>query len=189
MKTFRTLMVIGMLCAGVAAGCRLAGPPPEPTPVTKPTATQIPVNSFDTCVAAGNPVMESYPQQCRAADGTLYIEDIGNELDKLDLIRVDAPRPNAVIQSPLQIEGQARGTWFFEADFPIELLDAEGQVIGTAIATAQGEWMTEEFVPFTATLTFTDPAEGTGTLILIKDNPSDLEELDDSLEIPVKFGP
>ena len=159
MKNHKHLLALGLLNSAVFVSCRTAAPPPTPEPLPEttpvPTETQIPVDSFDSCVAAGNPIMESYPQQCRAADGTLFVEDIGNELDKLDLIRVDSPRPNAVIQSPLQIQGEARGTWFFEADFPIELLDAEGQVIGMAIATAQGEWMTEEFVPFTASLTFT----------------------------------
>jgi len=33
------------------------------------------INSFDACVAAGNPVMESYPRQCRA-DGKTFVEKI-----------------------------------------------------------------------------------------------------------------
>ncbi len=33
------------------------------------------INSFDECVAAGNPVMESYPRQCRA-DGKTFVEKI-----------------------------------------------------------------------------------------------------------------
>ncbi|MFH0876092.1 MAG: hypothetical protein V1859_09215 [archaeon] len=35
------------------------------------------INNFDDCVAAGNPVMESYPRQC-AADGKTYAEDISH---------------------------------------------------------------------------------------------------------------
>ena len=34
------------------------------------------VTNFDECVAAGNPVMESYPRQCRSLDGQLFVEDI-----------------------------------------------------------------------------------------------------------------
>ena len=34
-----------------------------------------PILSFDECVAAGNPVMESYPRQCRAGDRT-FMEDV-----------------------------------------------------------------------------------------------------------------
>ena len=33
------------------------------------------VTSFEECVAAGNPVMESYPRQCRA-DGVTYVEQV-----------------------------------------------------------------------------------------------------------------
>ncbi len=35
-----------------------------------------PVLTFDECVAAGNPVLESYPRQCRTTDGQLTVEDI-----------------------------------------------------------------------------------------------------------------
>ena len=131
--------------------------------------------------------MESYPQQCSTDTGALFIEDIGNELEKLDLIRIDTPRPNATIQSPLLITGEARGFWFFEADFPVQLLDEDGNNIATAIAQAQGEWMTEDFVRFEATLEFDVTGPKKGTLVLVKDNPSDLRELDDALIVPVNI--
>ena len=34
------------------------------------------INSFEDCVAAGNPVMESYPRQCRTEDGKHFVEEI-----------------------------------------------------------------------------------------------------------------
>ena len=36
------------------------------------------IESFEECVAAGNPVMESYPRQCRTDDGKNFVEVIGN---------------------------------------------------------------------------------------------------------------
>lgn len=33
------------------------------------------ITDFESCVAAGNPVMESYPRQCRA-NGQTFVEDI-----------------------------------------------------------------------------------------------------------------
>ncbi len=36
------------------------------------------ITNFEECVKAGNPVMESYPRQCRLSDGTNFVE----ELDK-----------------------------------------------------------------------------------------------------------
>ncbi len=145
------------------------------------------ITNFDDCVSAGNPIMESYPQQCRA-DGKLFVQNIGNELEKTNIIRLDSPRPNQIIKSPLAIEGQARGTWFFEGDFPVILTDWDGRIIAEGYATAQSEWMTEDFVEFKGILEFEKPNYGeSGVLILRKDNPSELPEHDDALEIPILF--
>ena len=146
------------------------------------------ITNFKECVAQGNPVMESYPRQCRDEEGNLFVENVGNELSKQDLIRVSSPRPNQPISSPLTIIGEARGYWFFEGSFPIVLTDWDGKIISEHYATAQGDWMTEALVPFTATLNFEAPLFGErGTLILKKDNPSGLPKNDDALEIPILF--
>ena len=118
-------------------------------------------------------------------------ENLGNEAEKKDLIRITSPRPNDVIKSPLVIEGEARGNWYFEASFPLELRDSNGKVIAQLFATAEGEWMTTEFVPFKSTLEFQVPdnslGSNNGMLILRKDNASGLLEHDDALEVPIKF--
>jgi len=145
------------------------------------------IKSFEECAAAGNPIMESYPRQCRAGNQT-FVENIGNELEKTDLIRIDSPRPNQIIKSPLSITGQARGNWFFEASFPVVLLDDKGATIASGIASAKGNWMTEDFVPFEAKLEFSAAIEGRGELVLKKDNPSGLSQYDDQLRVPVVFG-
>lgn len=145
------------------------------------------VNSFDECIEAGYSIMESYPRQCRAPDGKTFVEDIGNELEKMDLIRINNPRPNQVIESPLSIEGEARGYWYFEASFPIKLFDDNQNLLGTAIAQTQNEWMTENFVPFQTNLSFSTPTTKKGVLVLEKDNPSGLPENADELRIPVIF--
>ena len=145
------------------------------------------VSSFEDCVEAGNPVMESYPRQCRHED-ELFVEQIGNELEKTDLIRLSSPRPNASIASPLVLTGEARGYWFFEANFPIVLTSTDGEMIAQHYAQAQDEWMSEDFVPFEAVLEFKKPESGErGTLMLLKSNASGLPEHDDALEIPVYF--
>ena len=104
-----------------------------------------------------------------------------------DLIRVDMPAANSIVTSPLSITGAARGRWYFEASFPITLLDANRVEIVQSHAEAQSNWMTEDFVPFIATIEFAAPATDTGFLVLHKDNPSGLPEHDASVEIPVRF--
>jgi len=147
------------------------------------------VTNFEECAATGSPVMESYPRQCRYGDKT-FAEDIGDELGKMDLIQLSNPRPNQVIKSPLVVTGVARGSWFFEASFPVFLVNWDGLIIAQGIAQAKSDWMTTGFVPFEAILTFVvdkDVYSTRGALILKKDNPSGLPEHDDALEIPIVF--
>lgn len=121
--------------------------------------------------------------------------DVQKDIDaKADLIKISEPKPMTVINSPLTITGEARGTWFFEASAPVVLTDWDGKIIAQGHIEAVGEWMTENFVPFKGTLTFTSPFTAgmqdtmkRGTLILKKDNPSGLPQNDQSLEIPVQF--
>lgn len=94
--------------------------------------------------------------------------------------------PNQIIESPLAISGKAR-LWYFEASFPIEVRDANDVIIGRGIATAQDNWMTTEFVPFKATVTFTPPSTPTGTIVFRKDNPSGEAQFDESFTLPVRF--
>ncbi len=184
------VLVVALLAVGLAfLWPVLTSPSPAPAPNASANANG-PISiasNFAECANAGYPVMESYPRQCRTTDGRTFSEDIGNELEKQNLIKATDPRPNATIASPLTVRGVARGTWYFEASFPVELVDLTGATVAQGIAQAQSEWMTQDFVPFTATLTFTAPTSSTGTLWLRKDNPSGLPENDDALRIPVRF--
>ncbi len=147
------------------------------------------VNNFDDCERLGFPISESYPPQCSVGSRS-FTKDVGNEIDKIDLIRINWPRPGGTIKkgAPLLVKGEARGNWFFEASFPSLLKDANGTVLAEGIAQAEGVWMTKEFVPFVATLAFTNtPATNRGSLVLQKDNPSGMSEHDDALIIPLTF--
>ena len=162
------------------------GNPSFPAPASG-CGDELVITNFEECVAAGFAVMESYPRQCRDGEGNLFIEDIGNELEKIDLIRIDNPRPNQQVSSPLEISGEARGSWFFEADFPVRLEDANGNILAQGIASTSQDWMTEDFVEFKAEFSFDQPTTEIGMLVLEKDNPSGLAENADELRVPVKF--
>lgn len=118
-------------------------------------------------------------------------EEVSEEIPKTkndtlkDLIQITQPLSGQNISSPLKIEGIARGYWFFEASFGIELTDENYQKITETYATALGEWMTEDWVPFESTLTFSTLKSKNGYLIFHKANPSGLEEhkMSDTLKI------
>jgi len=163
------------------------------------------VSDFEDCVAHGFPIMESHPRMCSTPDGRVFTEEIGEVSVQYShpLIKIFSPIPDSIIASPLKITGEARGSWFFEASFPVVLTNWDGLIIAESFATAvldpndpESTWMTNDFVPFEAVIEFENPSfpdvpEGhfsrRGFLILQKDNPSGLSEHDDALEIPVWF--
>lgn len=120
------------------------------------------------------------------AEGTPSTGNTGNAEEKRDSIRVSAPSVHGVVTSPITISGEARGTWYFEATFPVKLVGENGDVLAQDHATADGDWMTEDFVPFTAALEF-DARPQDATLVLMKDNPSGDPSRDDELRIPVRI--
>ncbi len=100
-------------------------------------------------------------------------------------VSVALPKSGATVAHTFTVSGKAPGNWYFEAVFPIKVITPEGDTIGTAQAQAQGDWMTTNLVPFTATVNTTLSYTGPARLALLRDNPSGLPENDDSLEIPI----
>ena len=102
-------------------------------------------------------------------------------------ILVISPKTNEKIESPIKIEGEARGSWFFEAQFNAVLLDDDENKLGEAILTAKSDWMTEDYVSFEGELSFIQPLTSLGTLKFLNANPSGLTENQKIFEISVKF--
>ena len=101
---------------------------------------------------------------------------------------VTSPAAGATITSPVTIIGSAKGTYYFEASFPIEIRDQSGNVIGQGHAEAGSDWMTVDFVPFSATVTFTSPGAGQSGVIRLKnDNPSGDPARDLYFDLPITF--
>ena len=110
-------------------------------------------------VKHGSPSAEKPEQLCE------------EEKNLKDLIKLDSIQPNDKISSPLLLKGQARGTWYFEGDFPVILTNWDGLIIAEGYAMAQSDWMTEDLVQFEGELQFDKPDYGEkGFLILKKDD-------------------
>ncbi|OGG52630.1 hypothetical protein A3C20_00040 [Candidatus Kaiserbacteria bacterium RIFCSPHIGHO2_02_FULL_55_25] len=97
---------------------------------------------------------------------------------------VTSPLRGQAVSQTFPVFGEAPGNWYFEASFPIEVRDADNNKVGQGIAQAQGEWMTSEQVPFVAAVSV-GTYSGLATLVLVRDNPSDMRQYDDSLNIPI----
>lgn len=120
---------------------------------------------------------------------SISLEQIEEQANVSDLIKVETPGPNMDVTSPLTIKGKARGTWYFEGSFLVELVDSKGNVLAEQQAQARGEWMTDDWVPFEATLEFDAPDDERGYLIFHRANPSGLEENAMEWRQPVIFPP
>jgi len=185
------LIVLVVVALGLYAGISLflkTSQISTPTPITGSDTPSRPlpvVDSFESC-ALQYPVLESYPKQCNTPTGEHFVQNIGNALDVNDRIVNSFPQPDALVQSPLSVEGEARGTWFFEASFPVKIIDASGNVLAQSPAHALSNWMTTEFVPYQVVLTFAPPISATGTLILTRDDPSG-NRAPEELRIPIHF--
>lgn len=102
-----------------------------------------------------------------------------------DMIILEYPNSESKISSPLIVQGHARGTWFFEGDFPVYLLNTNNEVIGQGLASAKEPWMTEEYIPFNAVIKFNKEHFTAGSLILKKDDPSGITS--DEYKINIEF--
>lgn len=100
-------------------------------------------------------------------------------------VKVDEPLPNALVPKTFRVAGEARGTWYFEASFPVQVRDPDNNVVGQGIAQAGADWTTTEFVPFVAWPVVVTDYSGPAMLVLLKDNPSGLPENEDSVEFPI----
>lgn len=115
-------------------------------------------------------------------------EDLQQPPYTSELITVESPRPQEQVGNPIELSGEARGYWFFEATAPVVVVDWDGRIIGEGYITAIDEWMTESFVPFMGTIEYSLPEDSystKGAIIFQKSNPSDLPENDAAIEFPI----
>jgi hypothetical protein len=96
--------------------------------------------------------------------------------------------PGQTITSPETVNGVVTGGgWFFEAVFPVKVMDGDRTVLGLGQAQAESDWMTTGTVPFSATVSFSVPHSVTGIVVFSKDNPSGLPQNTESFSVPVRF--
>jgi hypothetical protein len=121
--------------------------------------------------------------------GVIYkIQYLGNGTSSVSTdIKIENLKENEAVSSPLKITGQAKGTWFFGASFPVEIYDSNWKRLGQSYAQAKGEWMTSNFVAFESNINFEKPTTEAGWLVFKKDNPSGLPQNDAEYHYPVKF--
>ncbi|MDO8648179.1 MAG: Gmad2 immunoglobulin-like domain-containing protein [Candidatus Peregrinibacteria bacterium] len=143
--------------------------------------------TFEECAAQGNPVMESYPRQCRFPDGRTVTEVLENQgtsssTTQESNIRVTEPASEDVVSSPLTIRGEAR---VFENVFQYRLKDEDGTVLVEGFESALSPDI-GQFGAFTVEVPFGPPSGASGTLEVFAYSAKDGSEID-MVRISVRF--
>ncbi|OGD84036.1 hypothetical protein A2165_01805 [Candidatus Curtissbacteria bacterium RBG_13_40_7] len=96
--------------------------------VTQSKPSQISsINSFEDCSKAGNPILETYPRQCKTADGKSFTEIILQE--SLDAPRCDVNSDGKCNAGDLDLLNKVFGKSRGEKDYiPLADLDADGVI-------------------------------------------------------------
>lgn len=152
--------------------------------------------SFEDCASAGYALTESSPRQCVTADGRSFTEEIEEPAPMVstdityegvseDKVVVEYPLPGTVVNHDFTVTGSTRG-FNFEASFPLEVLDKDGNrlFIGPAQATIE-DWMVDALVPFSINVHIDESYTGPATVVLRRDNASGLPEHDGSMSFQV----
>lgn len=148
-----------------------------PEPINKANLTDLDCTEYDPSL------------RCALACETKNLKCINNSCVAFrsgDDIAVSYPWPGNTVKNNFTITGQAKGTWFFEGSFPIEIYDRDDNLILQSYVTAQSDWMTSDWVPFEANVSISTEAKN-GYIIFKKDNPSGLPEYDDSYYVHIRF--
>ncbi len=148
-----------------------------------PSADEPEPTDFAEC-ARLYPVNRSLPRTCTTRTGTLFTEDLGNQLEVRAYVSVSTPRPNDTISSPIHIKGEARGDWYSDdVLIPVEIRSANGEVIGHGTVETKQFTGSLKMQAFEGTVSFETPRFGhSGTVVLYNKNNTR-----DRLVIPVGF--
>jgi spore germination protein GerM len=109
------------------------------------------------------------------------------ESEKGVQITINSPKDKSNVNCNFDVEGEVAGTWYFEGDFPVKITNMQDKELATGIATAQGEWMTEEKVEFNARLNCDKCKQGKAKLVFNKSNPSGKKTDSDSAVLEIQF--
>lgn len=98
---------------------------------------------------------------------------------------MDDIQENAIVEKGTKLTGEITGSWFFEGEFPIRIINEDMEILETLTARATESWTTSELVPFEFNLD--SNIEDTTNIILRfeKSNPSGLKENDDYIDFPI----
>lgn len=145
----------------------------------------IPIITIIVIVIVTGILVNRQTSQIVIENSTSPSPEISIKNDRIASVYLTNIERDSEISLPIDIEGQAVGNWFFEASFPATVINDKEEIIAQGIMQAQGEWMTEEHVPFKGKLERITDYTGPAFIVLKKDNPSGEARFDEDVKISV----
>lgn len=145
-------------------------------------------SSIVTSVGIGNEqyIISAYPADSK------YINTYNQFLGLINLgvnspIKISKPSLGQEISSPLEISGQAPGSWFFEANLSLKLVNDANEILAEKNYMTSKNWMTQEMISFETQLEFGNPEANAGYLRIDKANPSGRPQNANQFFWPITF--
>ncbi len=172
--TLATVVVIVGLCIGVGLAFLLTCT--GENCLLQREVSRVP-NSFEECAAAGHPIMESYPRQCKVPGGGTFTEQTSSSSSSED------SSVNVIVTAPL--EGDFVGYTFvatgiarvFENVVSWRLKDADGTLLVEGHVMANSPDI-GQFGPFLIPIDATTAKGKTGTLEVYQASAKDGSDID-----------
>lgn len=152
------------------------------------------IKSFEECEEAKQLVVDTHPRECHMKDGRVFVEE-GNAFEYKGVIEVSVPVAKEVVDSPFKVEGKAVGTWFYNKQLSMKLVDEHDQVLGTGFAKAQEKIDPEDnttLILFIGVIKFDNPTSEKGRILIEKTNPMEKDSEGNDIKtgpliVPVRF--
>lgn len=105
-------------------------------------------------------------------------------------IKLDNIKEGDTVEVGFEVKGSVTGSWFTEGVFPVRIIEKEtNTVVITNTARAEGEWETEDYVPFSFVIDAEIEKEGSYILRFDKANPSGVSDDYDYASLSVNLKP
>lgn len=158
----------------------------------KRATTKDTITDFISCVSAGNPVLTSYPAQCKTSDGRTFTEVVPTDTatqsedpaTQQGNIVVTQPKADDMVTSSFTVEGKAR---VFENVIQYRLRDQNGTILA-ADSLQYTAPDAGQFGDFSVTISYTNAKGTRGMLEVFSSSPKDGSEIN-KVSIPVQFAP
>lgn len=131
----------------------------------------------------GRKLIRQCKEETSPSMGTKYYTQKG------EILYLENIKDGDTVEVGTVLTGSISGPWYFEGVFPVRIFNEYGEILNTVVAQTNEEWMTEDLVNFSFTVTAPINEEMPVLLRIEKSNPTGNSENDDYFDINITLRP